>query len=257
MAVNTSGQGFMLMGDLAGLGQGPDGSPLWSAGGKTYAIGNDGQSIPYAQYQANQAAAASKPAANPLNFAPGQSVRFTSDPTVGGAWTHTSADTPLFRAPPGSTPAAPPPTGTMPAQLAYSPSAASSPSLTSPNPTNFWTDLMNSFGANPPQGMRPPPAAMPGQLSSSMPNRPAAPPTPGAMGPAPPMGGGMGRGNGMNANPAFQQWQQSMAAWRGQRPQMAGQVGQPPAPGGMPQPQPQPRPQRDWRSMMSKALGGQ
>lgn len=31
------------------------------------------------------------------SFAPGQSAMFTPDPTVGGAWTHTRADVPLFR----------------------------------------------------------------------------------------------------------------------------------------------------------------
>jgi hypothetical protein len=39
-------------------------------------------------------------------LAPGQSSRFTPDPTVGGAWTHTRADVPLFK-PMGATPATP------------------------------------------------------------------------------------------------------------------------------------------------------
>jgi hypothetical protein len=35
-------------------------------------------------------------------MAPGQSATFTPDPTVGGAWTHTRADTPLFKALPSA-----------------------------------------------------------------------------------------------------------------------------------------------------------
>lgn len=35
--------------------------------------------------------------ASAASFAPGQSAMFTPDPTVGGAWTHTRADVPLFR----------------------------------------------------------------------------------------------------------------------------------------------------------------
>lgn len=35
-------------------------------------------------------------------YGPGQSVILTPDPTVGGAWTHTRADTPLFKSPSGA-----------------------------------------------------------------------------------------------------------------------------------------------------------
>lgn len=40
-------------------------------------------------------------------FAPGQSAMFTPDPTVGGAWTHTRADVPLFKTLPAQPPASP------------------------------------------------------------------------------------------------------------------------------------------------------
>lgn len=39
-------------------------------------------------------------------LAPGQSARFTPDPTVNGPWTHTRADIPLFKSIGGSAPAA-------------------------------------------------------------------------------------------------------------------------------------------------------
>jgi hypothetical protein len=51
---------------------------------------------------ASGAAGSSVGGASQSTFAPGQSARFTPDPTVNGAWTHTRADVPLFRTPPAT-----------------------------------------------------------------------------------------------------------------------------------------------------------